>query len=118
MLYMQMKVEFLVLPNGKIPTEEFLDSLDQQTVAKIFRYIEILQSDGTLPFPHARKMQNCGGLWELRVLSRAGAVRIFYIYHEKDKVVFVSGFIKKSQKTPDREIDKALGYLKQIGIKL
>jgi len=113
-----MKVEFLVLPNGKIPTEEFLDGLDHQTVAKIFRYIEILQTDGTLPFPQARKMQNCNGLWELRVHSRTGAVRIFYIYHEKNKVIFVSGFIKKSQKTPEREIERVLGYLKQTGIKL
>lgn len=113
-----MKVEFLVLPNGKIPTEEFLNELDHKTVAKIFRYIEILQVDGTLPFPQARKMQNCGGLWELRVQSQAGAVRIFYIYYAKDKVLFVSGFMKKAQKTPEREIERAIGYLKQIGIKI
>lgn len=113
-----MKVEFLILPNGKCPIEEFLEDLDHKTVSKIYRYIEILENDGTLPFPHARKMQGYGGLWELRVMARDGAVRIFYVYHEKNRIVFVSGFIKKSQKTPDREIERVLNYLKQAGVKL
>ncbi len=113
-----MNVDFLTLPNGKCPVEDFMDDLDEKTVAKLYRYIEILEEKGTLPFPHARKMQGYNGLWELRVLSREGAVRIFYIYREKHQILFVSGFIKKFQKTPDREIERAIGYLNQVGVKL
>lgn len=113
-----MKVEFLVLPNGKSPAEDFLDSLDDKTLAKVYRYIEKLESTGSLPFPHARKMKNCNGLWELRVLSPKGGVRVFYIYYERNKIVLVNGFIKKSQKTPKREINKALELLKKAGVKL
>ena len=95
-----------------------MDELDDKTTAKLYRYIEILEEKGTLPFPHARKMQGYNGLWELRVLSREGAIRIFYVYRQKGQILFVSGFIKKSQKTPDREIERAVGYLNQVGVKL
>ena len=115
---MPMNVEFLILPNGQCPVEDFLDKLDEKTVAKLYRYIEILEEKGTLPFPHARKMQGLHGLWEMRVLSREGAIRIFYVYRQKSQILFVSGFIKKSQKTPDWEIARAIGYLHQVGVKL
>ncbi|MBU0504532.1 MAG: type II toxin-antitoxin system RelE/ParE family toxin [bacterium] len=113
-----MKVEFLVLPNGKSPVEVFLDSLDDKTLAKVYRYLEVLENTGSLPFPHARKMKGCDGLWELRVTSPKGGVRIFYVYAEKNKTVLISGFIKKSQKTPQKEINRALELLKTAGVKL
>ena len=113
-----MKVDFLVLPNGKTPVEDFLNDLDDKTLAKVYRLVEILEQDGSLPFPHARKMQGYARLWELRVLSPRGAVRVFYVYIEKNRIVFVSGFIKKTQKTPIREIERALNYLYQAGMKL
>jgi phage-related protein len=113
-----MNVEFLTLPNGKCPVEDFLDDLDEKTAAKVQRYIEELEEKGTLPFPQARKMPGLNGLWELRVLSRDGAVRIFYVYSDKNQILFVSGFLKKSQKTPEREIERALNYLNQVGVKL
>jgi len=37
-------------------------------------------------FPHARKMKGCDGLWELRVTSPKGGVRVFYIYAAKNKI--------------------------------
>lgn len=113
-----MKVEFLVLPNGRSPIEDFLNDLDNKTLAKVFRLIDLLEQEGTLPFPHARKMQGHSNLWELRILSSRGAVRVFYVYYEKGRIVFVSGFMKKSQKTPQREIERALNYLKQTGAKI
>ena len=113
-----MNVEFLVLPNGKCPVEEFLDGLDDKTLAKIYRLIDFLKLHGSLPFPHARKMGGSGNLWELRISSRGKAVRVFYVYRERNKIVLVSGFIKKSQKTPKRELDRAVQYLKDAGVKL
>ena len=113
-----MNVGFLVLPNGRCPVEEFLEDLDDKSLAKIYRLIEILKKQGSLPFPHARKMTGLKGLWELRILSKGMAVRVFYVYWEKNKIVLVSGFIKKSQETPKREIDRAMQYLQESGVKL
>lgn len=111
-----MCVEFLVLPNGKVPVEEFFSELGDKSLAKVYRLIDLLSEKGTLPFPHARKLEGYRGLWELRILTQGQAIRVFYVYHGKDKIVLVSGFTKKSQKTPERELDRAVGYLKQIGV--
>lgn len=111
-----MKLEFLKLANGRKPAEEFLNNLDNQSLAKIYKLLERLETEGRLVFPHARKLEGYKGLWELRIKSQRGAIRIFYIYWEQNTAVLVSGFIKKSQKTPLRELDKAVNYLKQIGV--
>ena len=79
-----MKVEFLALPNGRRPAEEFFEELDDKTLAKIYKLIERLESEGRLLFPHARKLEGYKGLWEIRLLSKMGAVRIFYVYWERD----------------------------------
>lgn len=113
-----MDVEFLVLPNGKVPIEDFLNNLDDKTLAKIYKLIGRLKSDGKLVFPHARKLEGYKGLWELRVKSQKGAIRIFYIYWRLKKVILISGFIKKSQKTPVRELNRVINYLKQMGVLL
>lgn len=113
-----MKIEFLMLPNGKSPAEDFLAALSAKTLTKIYKLIERLKEEGRLLFPHARKLEGYRGLWEMRVSSQNGAVRIFYVYWERDTILLVSGFIKKSQKTPMRELEKVVGYLTQGGIKL
>ena len=111
-----MKVEFLELPNGRKPAEEFLLDLDDKTLAKVYRLIEYLEEDGRLNFPQAKKLEGYKGLWEMRVLSPAGAVRIFYVYWRNETAMLVSGFMKKSQKTPRGELNRAVNYLKQVGI--
>ncbi len=111
-----MKVEFLRLPNGKKPAEEFFTGLDDTILAKIYKLIERLEIEGRLVFPHARKLEGYKGLWELRINSQRGAVRVFYIYWKQDTIILVSGFMKKSQKTPLRELEKTVNYLKQIGV--
>lgn len=113
-----MKVEFLNLPNGKRPAEEFLQELDNKTVAKIYKLIERLEMEGRLVFPHARKLEGYRNLWELRSNSQQGAVRIFYFYWEHNTIIFISGFVKKSQKAPLRELERAMNYLKQTGVTL
>lgn len=48
-----------------------------------------------------------GNLWELRPLKN----RIFFFYWKDDKFVLVHHFIKKTQKTPKKEIEKALSNI-------
>jgi phage-related protein len=113
-----MKVEFLVLPSGRSPIEEFFSELDEKSLARISALIDLLKEQGSLPFPHARKLQGRKGLLELRVNSKDGAIRVFYVYFGKDRAILVSGFIKKSQKTPEREIERAVNLLKICGVNL
>jgi phage-related protein len=60
---------------------------------------------GTLKYPEGKKLLGYD-LFEMRV-PLGGAFRCFYCYFEDD-IVILSAFQKKSQKTPKREIQKAL----------
>ena len=84
--------------------EKFLESLNSKELAKAIRTIELLEEfDNELGMPHSRYLTD--GLLELRIRG-ARELRILYCFH-KNKVTLLHGFIKKTQKTPDKEIARA-----------
>lgn len=96
--------------NGKVPVQEFLQSLSRQQHAKAIHEIEILEQFGNaLRMPHAKHID--GKLWELRIKAGSDISRIFYFIHIGNDIVLLHGFIKKTQKTPSGEIDKAKTYM-------
>ena len=57
--------------------------------------------------PHVRHLT--GPLWEMRLSGRAGISRALYVATGEDRrIVVVRAFVKKTRKTPRREIDLAL----------
>ena len=98
-----MKSEVKLLKKAK----ELLVSLPAASRTKAVKILELLEEKGTyLAAPYVKNIS--GKLWELR----AGQTRLFYFLSEGVFVV-VSGFVKKTQKTPKNEIDKALGEIKK-----
>ena len=84
--------------------EVFLSSLTEKEVAKVIRTIELLEEFGSdLGMPHSKHMSE--GLLELRIRGTR-EIRIFYCFH-KNKAVLLHACIKKTQKTSDRELNKA-----------
>jgi len=67
--------------------------------------IKELSSFGTLQYPESRKLSGYD-LFEMRVRNN-GIYRCIYSYN-KDNIVLLSAFKKKTQKTPLREIQKAI----------
>ena len=53
-------------------------------------------------------MENTDGLYEIRVQIGNDIFRIFCFFDEGKLIVLANGFQKKTQKTPQKEIDKAL----------
>jgi phage-related protein len=49
-----------------------------------------------------------GKVWELRVRTRGEAYRLLYFFHTEQQIVFVHAFVKKSQKTPSKEMNLAM----------
>ncbi len=85
--------------------EKFIYSLETQTVAKVLRTIDLLEKFGSyLSTPHSKKIID--SLFELRARGQQ-EVRIFYCFH-KNQIYLLSGYIKKSEKAPQKEIEKAL----------
>jgi phage-related protein len=61
-----------------------------------------------VPETYLRHIENTDGLYEIRVQHGSNIFRIFCFFDKDKLVVLANGFQKKSQKTPKREIDRAL----------
>lgn len=103
------EIEFYETQNNTIPVQDFLNSLDKKMRAKAIKEILLLKDLGTLiREPYSKHIKD--GVFELRIKFGSNISRIFYFFFVGDKIVLTNGFIKKSQKTPQEEITKALKY--------
>lgn len=62
--------------------------------------------------PHVKHLD--GPLWEMRLSGKSGISRAIYVVAKVRRVVIVRVFVKKTQKTPPREIDLALFRAKAV----
>lgn len=89
----------------------FIKTLEKSTQSKVVRGIELIEQYGqNLGTPHVKKITV--SLYELRTRGQQ-EVRIFYSIRE-GKAMLIHGFIKKTQKTPKREIETAEKRLKGL----
>jgi phage-related protein len=81
--------------------QKFIESLETQAIAKTLRTVDLLERFGNkLTMPHSKQVS--GGLYELRMRGLQ-EVRIFYCFHN-GAICLLHGFIKKSSKTPNKEL--------------
>ncbi len=100
-----MHFEVKVLP----PAYAFISSLNPKMKAKVYRGIDLLKLFGfRLCEPHAKTLKNAEGLKELRVKVATDICRLFYFHHNEKLYVCTSGYIKKTDKTDEQEIQRAL----------
>lgn len=84
----------------------FIDSLPIKTQAKILRIFQILEKYGLGPaIPHLKKV-NGTEPWEIRILGKDN-VRFLYVAAQRSRIIILHGFIKKTRKTPRKEIKLA-----------
>ncbi len=62
--------------------------------------------------PHLKHLE--GPLWEIRVKTQDGIARALYVTGQPQRVVIVRVFVKKTEKTPRREIKLALKRSQEI----
>lgn len=79
--------------------------LDMQ--ARLARIAALIEQNGLekVGEPHVKHME--GRLWEMRLEGRSGIARALYVTAAVQRVI-VRAFVKKTEKTPRREIDLAL----------
>ena len=105
------EINFYEKENGKIPVIEFLEDLDSKMRAKALKEIELLEEFGSnLREPHVKYIDK--GIFELRIKTGNNISRIFYFFFTKEDIILTNGFIKKTQKTPTNEIERAIEYKK------
>lgn len=84
--------------------EKFIKSLQKSSKSKLSRLTRLLIEHGpSLGMPHSRKLSP--RLYELRIRGRQ-EIRFFY-FCKANVIIILHGFIKKTQKIPQRELDQA-----------
>ncbi len=96
--------------DGKIEMNDFLNSLDSKDQAKIIAYMDkLVELLNINSFPNEKLSKYLrDGIFELRVNLKNTTTRNLYFFMSDKNIIFTHGFIKKTEKTPNSEIEKAI----------
>lgn len=102
---------------GHCPFEKFIDRLPEKDAHEVVASIAALRELGNKARrPLVDYLEN--GVYELRARRIKKQFRVLYSFVGKNKILILTGFIKKSKALPAKEIKKAktmrLKYLKQV----
>ena len=101
-----MEIKFYEDQTRRVPVKEFLDGLDIKMRQKMLRSIQALQDMGiSFRMPLSESLED--GIFELRAKSGTNISRVMYFFIIGNRAVLTHGFIKKTQKTPRRELQRA-----------
>jgi len=84
-----------------------IEMLPKDMRARLVRLANIIEQAGfeALPFNSVKHLDE--KLWELRIRGRDGISRAIYVTAARGRVVILRVFVKKTQKTPPRELELA-----------
>ncbi len=85
--------------------EAFIATLSEDVVRKIDYGLALLRTQERVPAKFVKHIED--GIFELRTEWEGNIYRVFFIFDNGNVVVLFNGFQKKSQKTPQNEIEKA-----------
>jgi len=102
-------VEYIELKNGENPFEIFVMGLSIQERAKLFETINYFLhlKNHHLPIKENLSKHLEDGIFELRTFLIDKIARSLFFYEKEARIVITHGFLKKTQKTPRKEIEKA-----------
>lgn len=82
-------------------------------LARYLRYVDLMVEFGAdLGMPHTRALGD--GLFELRLKSKEGIARVFYGVMIGKRIMMLHVVVKKTRKTPQRELRKARKRLAEV----
>ena len=93
--------------------QTFFTKQNKKVKAKIVWTFELIEDLQRVPETYHKQIENTDGLYEVRIQSGSDIFRIFCFFDKGQLVVLANGFQKKTQKTPTKEIDKAISIKKQ-----
>lgn len=103
------KIDIYCLENGKAPFEEFLNLFDMKTKVRIIKMVDKLSLLGNnIRPPFSKKIDKY--IYELRIITGNDISRVLYFFCVDRRIVITHGFVKKTNKTPKEEIEKANKY--------
>lgn len=99
-------IEFYRQEDGTEPAKDFIENLPPKMIAKILKVVELLERNGPLVrMPYSEHLED--GIFEIRAKQGCDIVRVLYFFIADKKIILANGFVKKTNKTPKREMKKA-----------
>ena len=94
--------------------DEEIAALSAPMRARLSRISALIEAVGLdyVREPHLKPLE--GPLWEIRVKAQDGIARALYVTARPQRVVIVRVFVKKTEKTPRREIERALRRSQEV----
>lgn len=93
--------------------EDFFKTQPRKIQDKIIKVLDILETVERVPITYLKYVEGTNGLFEVRVQFGSDIFRIFCCFDGNRLVVLFSGFQKKTQKTPPKEIDRAVRIMNE-----
>ena len=88
--------------------QEFFVLQRDKVKDKIIWTFELIEEFQKVPETYLKHIENTDGLFEIRVQQGSDIFRIFCFFDQGQLVVIANGFQKKKQKTPKKEIERAI----------
>ncbi|MDR0501964.1 MAG: type II toxin-antitoxin system RelE/ParE family toxin [Treponema sp.] len=104
-------VVFFETVNGNQPVRDFIIKLTREDQKELGADIRVVQENFPIGLPLVRKLKP--ELWEIRSDINNGISRVFFTFIN-EKIILLHAIVKKTQKTPPREIDIAIERLKEF----
>ncbi|HPG39580.1 MAG TPA: type II toxin-antitoxin system RelE/ParE family toxin [bacterium] len=92
---------------------EFYDTLSERTKEKIDYVLYLVSVAESIPKKFLQPVTGRKGLYEIRVEYESNIYRIFCCFDEGNIIVLFNGLQKKTQKTPAKELEKAMHIRKE-----
>lgn len=91
--------------------EEFLLAQSTKVQDKIFKVIEIIETYERVPSTYLKSITGIKNLYEAHIKLGSNIWRVFCFFDQGKLIILLNGFAKKTQKTPKKEIDKAVDLM-------
>ena len=91
--------------------KDFIGTLSEEEARKVFYVIDMLKTQERVNAKFVKYLRD--EIFELRAEHGGNIFRVFFIFDNGNVVILFNGFQKKSQKTPEKEINKAIQLKKE-----
>lgn len=93
--------------------KDFKKTVSQQVLNKFYEIFLYIMTLEVIPSIYFRSIEGVKGLFEIRVEESGNIYRVFCCFDNGNLVILFNAFQKKTQKTPQNEIDKAERIMKE-----
>lgn len=93
--------------------EDFFAEQERKVQDKIIKVLDIIEQIDRIPSTYLKYIEGTNGLFEVRIKLGTNIFRIFCFFDGNKFVILLSGFQKKTQKTPKGEIERAIRLMSE-----